>query len=257
MNTYTVEHLNTDLYYHDLPGHAPALVFIHGLGSASSSTFPRVVVHPRLRDQRAILIDLLGYGYSGRPIGFSYTMESQAEIVVALLAALDVADSVLIGHSMGGSIAILIAAAAPDRIGRLVVAEGNLDPGPGDVSGHVTSMAEAEFAEHGHAEFVNDVRTAGFTDYAGTVRACDPIAMHRSSVSLIAPRSPTYREQLGGLKIPRTFLFGERNVPHPDVDRLTADGISVRVIANAGHDMQGDNPDGFAEAVADAMAAQS
>jgi pimeloyl-ACP methyl ester carboxylesterase len=55
------------------------------------------------------------------------------------------------------------------------------------------------------------------------------------------------------LKLPRTFLYGEKNVPNPDVDRLTADGVDVRVIPGSGHDMLVDNPDGFAEAVADAV----
>ncbi len=253
MNVYYVEELGIHLRYHDLPGRDPALVFLHGLGSASSSYFPRAAAHPRLRDHRSILIDLLGFGYSDRPEGFDYAMEGQAEIVVALLHSLEIAGCVLVGHSMGGSIAVLIAAAAPDLVGRLIVAEGNLDPGPGMVSGPITSMTEEEFVDRGHAEFVDQMRGAGFPDYAGTLRAADPAGLYRSAVSLIAERRPTYREYLARLDLPRTFLYGEENLPDPDVDRLTADGVEVRVIGSSGHDMMGDNADGFAEAVADAI----
>jgi len=253
MNAYYLPGPDAHVRYLDLPGGDPVFVFLHGLGSASSSYFPRAVVHPRLRDHRSLLIDLLGYGYSDRPDGFDYTMERQAEIVVSLLRDLDVSGSVLVGHSMGGSIAILVAAAAPRLVGRLIVAEGNLDPGPGTVSGQITAMTEEEFVSHGHADFVRAMRNTGFPDYAGTVQACDPAALHRSAVSLIAPRRPTYRDRLARLELPRTFVYGEKNVPNPDVDRLNADGVDVRVIPRSGHDMLVDNPDGFAEAVADAV----
>ncbi len=180
-------------------------------------------------------------------------MEGQAEIVDALLRSANVPGCVLVGHSMGGSIAVLVAAAAPGLVGRLIVAEGNLDPGPGAASGQITSMIEEEFIARGHAEFVRQIRSAGFPDYAGTLQAADPAALYRSAVSLIAERRPTYRERLARLTIPRTFLYGEKNVPNPDMERLSSDGVDVRVIPRSGHDMMVDNPDGFAEAVADAI----
>ena len=253
MNAHWVEQLAVYLRYHDLPGVDPAVVFLHGLGSASSSYFPRAAVHPRLRNSRRLLIDLLGFGYSDRPRGFDYTMEAQASLAVDLLHSLGISDCTLVGHSMGGSIAILVAAAAPDVVGRVVVAEGNLDPGPGMLSGPITSWTEDEFAEAGHAQLVEQVRGAAFPDFAGTLQACDPIALHRSAVSLIAPRRPTYREQLARLTVARTFIYGDKNVPNPDVERLAADGVVVCILAGSGHDMLVDNPDGFAEIVAEAV----
>lgn len=253
MNAYHVESLGAYLRYHDLPGRDPTLVLLHGLGSASSAYFPRAAAHLRLRDHRSLLIDLLGYGYSDRPERFNYAMEGQAEIVVALLRSLEIEGCVLVGHSMGGSIAVLVATAAPDLIGRLVIAEANLDPGPGMVSGPITSMTEEEFVARGYADFVGTMRSAGFPDYAGTLQVADPAGLHRSAVSLIAERRPTYRESLARLDLSRTFLFGEQNLPDPDVDLLLADGVEVRIISGSGHDMMVDNPGGFAEAVADAI----
>jgi len=252
VNAYLVEQLRAHLRYHDLPGDDPTLVFLHGLGSASSSYFPRAAAHPRLRDRRVLLIDLLGYGYSDRPAAFDYSMEAQTKVVVALLRSLRISHCALVGHSMGGSIAILIAAAVEGLVDRLIVAEGNLDPGPGAVSGPITSMTEAEFVRRGYATFVDGIQAAGFPEYAGTLRACDPAALHRSAVSLIAPRRPTYREQLARLEMPRTYIYGDKNVPNPDVKRLISDGIVVRALAESGHDMLVDNPDGFAAIVADA-----
>lgn len=58
------------LCYHDLPGAEPARVFIHGLGSASSAEFVWTAAHPLLRENRSILVDPPGFGYSDRPRRF-------------------------------------------------------------------------------------------------------------------------------------------------------------------------------------------
>ena len=253
MNTFFLSKHDARLFYHDFPGELPALVYLHGLGSSSSSFFPRCARHTELRDHRSILIDLLGYGYSDRPEDYSYSMEEQAETVALLFEFLKLKDNVLIGHSMGGSIAILLAHDRPDLISKLIVAEGNLDPGPGFVSGRITSMSEGAFVDEGCTRFLSEVISAGYHDYAGTVRAADPVGLHRSATDLIADRIPTYRQMFYQLEIPRTYIFGEKTLPDPDEETLRSCDIDVRIVANAGHDMMGDNPDGFARAIANAI----
>src|SRR6266576_1971491 len=62
----------------------PAVVLIHGF---SSSTLVWSRVFLRLADEgfRVIAVDLLGYGYSGKPREGSYTIEAQARMIVGLL----------------------------------------------------------------------------------------------------------------------------------------------------------------------------
>ncbi|MCK5828544.1 alpha/beta hydrolase [Candidatus Bipolaricaulota bacterium] len=250
MKTHFIPELKADLCYHDFPGQLPAIVTIHGLGVASSSWFPPCVAHPGLRDHRSILIDLLGFGYSDRPADFSYDMDAHAQTVADLLDALQINKCILLGHSMGGSIGILLAHSRPDLVSSLVVAEGNLDPGPGLVSRIITSYSEDEFVDSAYDQFIEDMWTAGARDYAHSVRAADPRAIHRSAVSLIADRSPTYRECLASLPMPKAYLFGSESLPDPDVAALANAGIHVAVVPNSGHDMMGDNPEGFADTVA-------
>jgi len=253
MNAFTLESHQATLRYHNFPGEAPACVFLHGLGSASTSVFPRIVRHPSLVRYRALLIDFLGFGFSDRPQNFSYGLKDHASTVVELLEHLELRDCAVIGHSMGGSIAIVLASTRPDLVSNLIVAEGNLDPGPGMVSGPIAAQTEEQFLKHGYRNFLRGIISEGWTDYAGTVQASDPVAMHRSAVDLIRERTPTLREMLLKLSMPRTVIFGEKNLPDPDVNRLSNQGIHVRVIENAGHDMMGDNPEGFAEALYEAL----
>jgi len=254
MRAFRIEERAAHLCYHDLPGDGPVLIFLHGLGAASSADFPEIARHPRLRDHRSLLIDLLGYGFSDRPIAFDYTMEGQAGLVARLLRHLGIESAIVIGHSMGGSIATLLADDAPDLVAHLMSAEGNLDPGPGFVSGRITAMPEAAFVASGHAALVKQVAQGGFPEYAGTLQAAEPSAVYRSAVSLIADRNRTYRDILYDLPIPRTYLFGQETLPDPDVDVLREAGVDVRIVPNAGHAMMSDNPDGFSSAVADAIA---
>ena len=253
MEALLIEGLNAYIRYHDLPGGEPALVFIHGLGSASSSWFPRILRHSLLATRRAVLVDLLGFGFSDRSSKFRYSMEDHADTVASLLGHLGLEHCAVIGHSMGGSIAIVLATTRPDLVSNLIIAEGNLDSGPGSVSGPITAQTEEQFMKNGYAAFLHGIISEGWADYAGTVQSSDPCAMHRSAVSLIGKREPTFREQLLSLSIPRTFIFGQKTLPSPDVEVLSAQGINVRIVENSGHDMMSDNPDGFAEAITGAI----
>ena len=253
MRFHPIPQVGGDLCYHDLPGTLPAIVTLHGLGTSSSVWFPPCVAHPGLRDHRSILIDLLGFGYSDRPQDFSYDMEAHAQTVACLLDELELKGSIILGHSMGGSIAILLAHARSDLASSLVVAECNLDPGPGLVSQIITSFSESEFVARSYEQFIADMRAVGARDYAHSLRAADPRAIHRSAVSLIADRSPTYRERLAALQLPRTYVFGSESLPDPDVVALRNDGVHVAIVPNSGHDMMGDNPEGFSDTVSSAI----
>lgn len=82
------------------------MVFIHGLGCASSYDYPRIASDPALRERRKILIDLPGFGYSDKPRVFSYNIHKQALVLEQFLSHLRLQRFALFGHSMGGSIAI-------------------------------------------------------------------------------------------------------------------------------------------------------
>jgi pimeloyl-ACP methyl ester carboxylesterase len=61
------------------------------------------------------------------------------------------------------------------------------------------------------------------------------------------------RERLYAFRIPRAYLFGERELPDPETERLASHGIQVLVVPDAGHDMPYDNPAGLAASVSEAL----
>ena len=78
-------------------------------------------------------------------------------------------------------------------------------------------------------------------------------ALHRSAVHLARGTTPTMREQLLELKIPRTYLRPESDGPLPDEDGLVEGGVRVVPVPGCGHNIMLDNPEAFAKETARAL----
>ncbi|MER5967071.1 alpha/beta hydrolase [Streptomyces sp. NPDC002057] len=235
----------------DLPGDGPVRVFVHGLGCTAASDFAHIAAHPALGGGRALLVDLLGHGLSDRPAEFDYRMESQAAAVAAVLDHLGLTGVDLVGHSMGGAVTIHLAAARPELVGRLVVAEPNLYAGGGAFSSPVAAQDEEAFVARGFARMLAVAQRA---DYAARLRLADPLAVHRSAVALVEGSTPAPGDLLAALRAPRAFLVGESSLPDADAEKVAAFGVPVIEVPRAGHNLMLDNPEGFALALAQALA---
>ncbi|MGW5129011.1 alpha/beta fold hydrolase [Streptomyces sp. NPDC004069] len=239
----------------ELPGRDAARVYVHGLGATSPAYFAEVAVHPLLAGHRSLLVDLLGHGISDRPTDFDYTLESHADALATALTAAGVAGAELVAHSMGGSVAIVLASRHPRLVSRLVLVDANLDPitpspgAPG--SSGIAAYSEPEFLNGGWTH----VRDAAGAHWWSTMRLAGRAALHRSAVQLTRGTTPTMRELLLRLSIPRTFLLPESDGPLDGAEALTASGVSVIPVPDCGHNIMLDNPEAFARATAAALAA--
>ncbi len=240
------------LRYHDLPGEGLPLLFVHGLGCASSCDYPRVAAEPALAGRRRLLLDLLGFGFSDRPEAFGYSVEDHARTVCRLIDGLSLSALDLFGHSMGGAIAIVVASMRRDLIRHLIVSEPNLEPGGGFFSRPVAQQSESDYLARGHADVVREASARGDPIWAGSLAAALPQAVHRGAVSLVRGASPSWGEQIAALRLPRTAIFGARSLPDPDAERLAAMGVTLRILPDAGHSLAWENPSSLAGAIRDA-----
>ncbi|GHE01148.1 alpha/beta fold hydrolase [Streptomyces alanosinicus] len=237
----------------ELPGQEPPRVYVHGLGSTSPAYFTEVAVHPLLAGRRSLLIDLLGHGISDRPTDFDYTPESHADALAAALTSAGVTGAELIAHSMGGSVAIVLAARHRHLVSRLVLVHANLDPIPptpgATGSRGIAAYSEEEFLAGGWEE----VRDRAGAHWWSTMRLAGREALHRSAVHLARGTVPTMRELLLDLRIPRTYLLPQADGPLPGADALTEAGVSVVAIPDCGHNIMLDNPEAFVRATVAAL----
>ncbi|MFC0603591.1 alpha/beta fold hydrolase [Winogradskyella pulchriflava] len=105
----TLDYKNSTIEY-TVNGSGSAIVLLHGF--LESKEMWRHVI-PQFADNHCVIaIDLLGHGKTGC-IGYIHTMEAMAEAVFAVLKHLNIKKAKLIGHSMGGYVALALAEKQP------------------------------------------------------------------------------------------------------------------------------------------------
>jgi pimeloyl-ACP methyl ester carboxylesterase len=217
------------------------VVFVHSL-AGNSTHWSKQLEHLR-PNRRAVALDLRGHGRSERPKNDDYTIAGMAGDVAAVADSLGLDRFVLVGHSIGGGVALAYAGAHPDRVAGLVL----VDP-IGD--GKQIPLAEAK------------AYLAGFeTNYDSTSRGY--------WTSVAGPDSAIQKRLLADLEAtPREAVVrGLRDVmqfdPHPALARYQGPTLSIvtphndmpsslhrlgkgfphRMVEGTGHWIQLDKPD--------------
>jgi pimeloyl-ACP methyl ester carboxylesterase len=114
----------------------PALVMVHGWTSYHGVW--QKTIDAFRNSHYCVAMDLLGFGDSDKPRDSDYSIEAQGQRVLQLADVLKLGTFALIGHSMGGQIALCIASMlAPERISKLVSVSGV-------VAARLTPVAERE-----------------------------------------------------------------------------------------------------------------
>lgn len=122
MNTFTYK--NTVINYSD-SGKGNTILLIHGF-LEDSNMWIDLTSHLDKRF-RVIAVDLLGHGKSDC-YGYVHTMEDQADMLFALISELRLRKVSLIGHSMGGYIALAFAELYPDNVRSLILLNSSAQP---------------------------------------------------------------------------------------------------------------------------------
>jgi pimeloyl-ACP methyl ester carboxylesterase len=121
------------------PRNAEPIVLIHCFTCAINYWNGMI---PRLaRTHRVVAVDLLGHGGSEKPTS-GYSVPNQADLVAQALAKLGVTDAEVVGHSLGGAVAVALAQQSPRLVNRVVI----VDTPPTHESGDLGIVAKLGFA---------------------------------------------------------------------------------------------------------------
>jgi pimeloyl-ACP methyl ester carboxylesterase len=107
------------LHYLD-KGTGPPLLLIHGL-AGQMLNFTHSLLGPLARDFRVVILDRPGSGYSLRPDDTLAPLPAQARVISRFCEALGLERPVVVGHSLGGAIALALALDHPDQVGGLAL----------------------------------------------------------------------------------------------------------------------------------------
>ena len=253
MREYTIRNTRFKIRYNDFYGEGLPILFIHGLGCAGSFDYVEIATKKEFLGHRRILIDLLGAGYSDKPLDFNYVVKNHAKYLSEFLEDLGLEQVIVFGHSLGGAIAIELCSLCEKRIERLILTEPNLDPA---TKGR-TSWAVAQYTEENYKKSITRLiqycESGKNTMWAATLKNWLPEAAYQISRDAIVVRENSWRSLLYSIKVPRYFIFGEKTLPSTDFEELPKHNITVKVVKNAGHSMAWENPEGLVEIISSCL----
>ncbi|MEL7059890.1 MAG: alpha/beta hydrolase [Acidobacteriota bacterium] len=250
-----------DLALRRRDGDRGALLFIHGLGE-SGLCFERLASDARLDGWDHLIPDLPGYGGSSWPQAerLERGLTRHVEALLALLDRLAIPRATVLGHSLGGVLATLLAEAAPERVAAVINIEGNLSLDDCTASAFAASQSIDDWLEHGREALLSQLeedttRIAPrrvLRAYAASVQLCDPRAFLVDSRELV---ELSMREELAGrlarLPCPTVYLFGRPHGTGPrSLELLERAGAESHAFEPAGHWPYLEQPNGFAALVA-------
>ena len=119
---------------------APAFVFVHGL--ACDRSFWKPQFDDLKRDHRCVAVDLRGRGDS--PVTLPCDPETAATDVVGVIEALNLGPSIIVGHSLGGVVALLLNHARPDLVQGIVTGDTPMSAELGINMGRIATAVRAE-----------------------------------------------------------------------------------------------------------------
>ena len=260
-----------------MAGNGSAVVLIHGIGDSSATWTP--VLRGLARRHRVLAPDLLGHGASDKPRG-DYSVGGYANGIRDLISVLGIERVTLVGHSLGGAVAMQFAYQFPERTERLVLVGTGGGGREGNPLLRAASLPGAELAlaamrlptvRQQIGLLVKGLQLLGTglgLDAPDLLRVVDalPDAASRSAFVRTLRAVVDHRGQVGTLLdrcylaqgMPTMLMWGERDqvLPsvHAGIAHVSMPGSRLELFENAGHFPFHSDPQRFVDLVLDFIA---
>jgi pimeloyl-ACP methyl ester carboxylesterase len=253
----------------------PTFILLHGFGASLFSW--REVTGPLSKYGTVIAYDRPAFGLTERPMQWEgenpYSQQSQVDLVIGLMDALNIEKAILIGNSAGGTISMLAALQYPERVQALILVDPAVYAGGGAPSwirpilktpqmNHVGPLIARQIQTQGN-EFIktawhdpSKITPDIFEGYQKPLRAenWDKALWFLT----VASQESGLADRLDELTLPTLVITGDddRIVPTEQSLRLADElpNADLRVIAQSGHLSHEEHPDLFMQAVAEFLA---
>ena len=241
-------------------GHPYTLLFIHGYGAASH--YWRELEEHFAGRYNTVALDLKGFGYSAKPKDGKYRLRDQADLVQAFITEKNLTNVILVGHSLGGAVALLTSfQLPPDQIKGLILLDnasyGQKLPdfvqlmrtpvlntvGPALLPDRllVKQMLQKIFTDQSK---ITEAMIQQYVTYLKSPGAY--YALRQTAKEIIPANVDEIIDQTVNLKIPVLLIWGEddRILPLESGRQLHEDikGSELVIIPGSGHDPHEEKP---------------
>lgn len=237
------------MHYTRTGGNKPPLILLHGLTGNGTCWTP--VAHALESEYDVIMPDARGHGKSSVP-NEGYQYEDHAKDVEGLIEALELALPIVIGHSMGGTTAALVAARKQKLLRGLILA----DPA------FLSPEYQREVYESDVAEQQQRLLNQSLNEALAEARNKHPYrslnilklvieARHQTSMNafqVLTPPYPDYKQLMRAIEAPCLLVRGETGVVSSSIAeelRNLNPRLHIEKIANVGHGLHYDQPEQF------------
>ena len=241
------------MHYTRTGGNKPPLILLHGLMTNGLCWTGLALALEKEYD--VIMPDARGHGRSSVP-DYGYRYEDHANDVAGLINALRLPLPVLLGHSMGGMTAAVLASHKPSLLRGVVLADPTFlspqvqrevrDSDVADQHRKILNMSLDEVVAEGRARHPN--RSPETLELFARAR----LQTSMSAFDVLTPPNPDYKQLASRIDVPSLLVFGDRGVVSSvvaaELQRLNP-RLQVEQIREAGHSLHLDQPERFAAVV--------
>jgi 3-oxoadipate enol-lactonase len=246
---------------YEIAGSGKTLVLIHGLGGNTQTWDTQV---PMLsRHYRVLTWDVRGHGGSDKPEG-DYSAELFASDLTALLRALRIDSAFVLGHSMGGVIALRFALNFPDLCSALIVSSSSAQVNPQatkywqDLAASVLEGGIEAFPFDSTRAFSKDFverNPEAVEEFARKNPVNDPSCYAKAALAM---SDYNYNDELGRIRCPTLIIVGDQDVMTPPggsvrMNRLIP-GSKLIIFKDSGHISYVEQPEVFSKTVLNFLA---
>jgi pimeloyl-ACP methyl ester carboxylesterase len=219
-------------------GTGTPLVFLHGFGSTKED-YADVIQQERLAGRPVLAYDAPGCGDTTCMDLGAISIPFLVSVAEQVLHAKQIDRFHLVGHSMGGLTALLLADRDPSRVTSFVDIEGNVAPEDCFLSRQIVSHPHDD-AETFLADFAE--RVGGSRFYSSSLYAAS--LPHKVRAGAVRPIFESMVElsdhgklldRFLGLGVPAMFMYGEQNNSLSYLGTLAAGGVELAEISHSGH----------------------
>lgn len=242
------------IHYLRTGGGRPPVVLLHGLMGSGACWTP--LARALEGDFDVVMPDARGHGDSSAP-QHGYRYDDLAGDVVSLLRGLELARPVLLGHSMGGMTAAVVAGQNPELLRGLVLVDPTF----------LTPERQREVSESDVAEQHQRALALSKAELVAQARARHPqrapeivelqaearLKTSLGAFDVLTPPNPAYRDVVRAIDVPTLLVIGDSPVVTLEMaTELRDDSSRLRVeqLANAGHGLPFEQPERLADVVA-------
>jgi N-formylmaleamate deformylase len=243
-----------NIQYTRTGGHKPPFVLLHGLTASGAYWTP--LARAFAAEYDVVMPDARGHGNSSAPL-HGYRYEDLASDVVGLIRELRLSAPILLGHSMGGMTAAVVASRLAKAIRGVILADPTF----------LSPQRQREVCDSDVAEQHRQLLSSAKDEVLAQARARHPhrspeilelrvaarLQTRMSAFDVLTPPNPEYRKLVSTIDVPMLLVIGDTT---PAVSLETARELQnlnprlrVEQIAGAGHGLPHDQPERFAAVV--------